>query len=259
MSLACLPAILYSAKALLTKSDPGSKVALSTCPTQFMVPTHNVLLPRVVTTSSSDHQLLGKLSLYTNAVNAGVLAAPRAWNCHASSTSDGLTLTVYPRYETWTTPSGVSWDKKAPSQRVGITMHIGGGCVSCLEQQTCPYFDSARKDYEGYWNLNPDGGVSQRPDHFCAQPRDEVVRHTSTSVVEFRDPPHIAGIGELSGGANSSAGYIVLTKTGDVILSCTLPKEQSNTCHTVMKWFLSTHQGDEVAMVIKGRIHYPHV
>jgi len=248
-------AAVVTGRAIWTSSQPTSKMALTTCHTDFMSPTERVSLPAEVEVSKNDHTQLKRLSLYTNEVNAGLIPAPTNWRCNASSSSSGLSISVHPSTDHWTNASGAG----RPSGDRGIAIHFGGGCVSCLSQQTCPYFKEARSQYESDWNLNPDGGVALRPEHFCAIPTRENTQLVTPTIVQFQDPPHVKGIGALSGGANPSLGYIILTKTGDVLLSCTLPQRDQKTCRIVMKWLLKSHQGDEVAVIKHGRINYPHV
>lgn len=248
-------AAVVAGRAIWTPWQPASNIALTTCHTEFMSQTEKVSLPTQIEVSRNDHKQLKQLSLYTNEVNAGLIPAPTNWRCNATSSSDGLSISVYPSADHWTNASGVG----GPSGDRGIALHFGGGCLSCLSQQTCTYFKEARSQYESYWNLNPDGGVALRPDHFCAIPTGETTQIVTPSLVQFEDPPHIRGIGALSGGTSPSLGYIILTKTGDVLLSCTLPQHDQRTCRVIMKWFLKSHQGDAVAVIKHGHINYPHV
>jgi hypothetical protein len=237
-------------------STASPSVAFVECPTQSMSMLSPIRLPSAVVTTAEDVHQIGTLHLYGTQANGGLLAAPAGWTCAAALASDGITIRVFPRSEHW------GFEEAGLHHVVGsgVSVHFGGGCVSCFFAQTCPYFTAARNQYNSDYSLQGDLSTTSplAPGHFCAHPSDEEVTTITPKEVVFRDPPHVAGTGVGSGGSAWSIGQVFLLGSDDyAVVSCTLPSTMQATCQRVLGWFDGSRQTVSVATIRHGRVVYP--
>jgi hypothetical protein len=149
------------------------------------------------------------------------LVAPQGWSCSGFIAEDGgNTFAAVPHGER--TPSldtGLDLVQPATSR---ISIYGEPACSSCKWDMACALFD-----------LPP-----QWPGEECPHPpaAGEVDRRIGKNVVDFTDPPGVAGTGQPSGGAEPAVGAVVY-KDGAAMITCILPASTHTVCSSAVRAF----------------------
>jgi hypothetical protein len=199
-----------------------SALKVYACPTTGPGSSHTYLPrlpdPKPPTVSAS---VRSQLAIYAN--NGLYVIAPFGWSCSATERQDGTdALIAYPRGQSSTTPI----------EAVAATLIPA--CSSCIADQACVYFKSARK-------------LLLRGDTCLELPAQEQHVQTRPTSIDFADPPGVAGSGFASGGANPANGVqIFVSRTGDQHAAretCTLPQSQHALCTAILDDFINRYAG----------------
>lgn len=176
--------------------------------------------------------LESRAAVYTDTRQSLQVVAPAGWRCDAAFAGDGGSwMAVYPPNEA---PPGSAdvFEQGHRSEREGVTLTAIPACYSCLLSLVCPYFASARQQWDGTY-----GGIHPDP---CTRPRKERVVRLTGATVRIVDPPGVVGHGWPSGGADaalSEAGFGVRRGQGSYLETCTLPAGESSRCDSLLGWY----------------------
>ena len=127
-------------------------------------------------------------------------------------------------------PSGSSFQ---PERAVTAYVTSGGYHPMSL---ACPWFQDAAQLLKRDWHE-----TCQRID----PPVGERQTRPTTFELWFRDPPHVSGTGDPSGGPNPSSGFVLwypfssnrLRQNAAATATCELPGEQAATCGDILGEF----------------------
>lgn len=169
---------------------------------------------------------LGRTSGAWDAYGYPGLVAPSGWLCSGFIAQDGgNTFVAVPPGEQ---PPGVR-NGLAPSPPTAQISTWGEpACGSCRWAITCSLFPATT-----HWYPGP-----------CPQPvpSQEIDRTVGRGVVDFIDPPHVAGTGRPSGGALPAMG-VVINDGGAAMLTCVLPASEKSVCKTAIRAFTNYELG----------------
>lgn len=151
------------------------------------------------------------------------LVAPSGWTCSGFVAVDGGNFfTAVPPGETPPNVNlGLTWKWPATS-RVAVLGEPA--CSSCVWGMTCGLFPSEKYG-------NPGAQCPSIP------PPEETDRRFGKYVVDFTDPPGVAGTGRPSGGDEPAIGAVVLKHWSSAMVTCVLPTEMSNVCRAAIHAF----------------------
>jgi serine/threonine-protein kinase len=183
-------------------------------------------LPTAISVSVPRNQA-GQLAFYGDNVGNDHVLAPAGWTCSAFVGQDGgTTVTVVPNGQAL--PQGNFAAFSGQSVAISAT-----SCFSCALDAAAPLFPAAASQDE---NSFPGVTLNTRP------PGESVFAISST-IVDFHDPPGVAGDGIGSGGPYGTHGVLIFVE--DPIrtqnASCTLPDAQKSLCTTIVNQFISEY------------------
>ena len=169
-----------------------------------------------------------QLAVYTDSQGTMELLAPAGWDCKAAVGADGTSsIEIYP------SDQGAA---SSASLGAGSTIEeVSGDQTSAspfmADLQACQLFPAA------YNNLN---GVQ------CTRlspPAEEATLETN-NIIEFTDPPGVAGDADPSGGAYSARGvmtYYPSNDNGSWTETCVLPPSESRLCSAIISSFIESY------------------
>jgi hypothetical protein len=197
-------------------------VGVVACQTSFGVtPDSMPDMPKTVTVEGAPAG--AAMSGYSNGFVTVV--GPARWSCHSQVGADGnVTVTVFPNDQG---PLNGKPFIAQDGQQIEAVIPFSLGVKSVL---VCPLFPQA-------------AATAYAP---CpSAPAGEFVTRRSETVVEFEDPPGVAGDGNPSGGSYPALGVMVYDQATESRYgaeeSCTLPEAQHAVCTAVLQDFVVRH------------------
>jgi hypothetical protein len=169
-----------------------------------------------------------KLAFYTDKEGVIEVLAPTGWNCAAGIGADGTSsIDISPPGQ-----APISGESLSGNPLQVITASQTSACVGCREYLACPLFVSAAKDYQRAFQ------------HTCptTKPPAETETRITGHVVEFSDPPGVAGDGSPSGGVNPALGAMTyfddVRSDGSWTETCVLPPKDTLMCKAIIGNFV---------------------
>jgi hypothetical protein len=173
-----------------------------------------------------------KLAFYSDNEGLIEVMAPTGWNCSALISADGSSsIQVAPLGQ-----ANISDESLKGLKAEVITASQTSACVGCRESLACPLFVSAANDYQRAFQKS------------CptTKPPSETETRITGNVVEFSDPPGVAGDGSPSGGAYPALGAMTyfddLSGDGSWTETCVLPPKDSSMCKAVIANFVHRYE-----------------
>jgi hypothetical protein len=223
-----------------SKSAPSSQtvtasVPVVACPTTWGITPGPApkTLPSSITLSLPP-SLVGEVTDYSDQMKIMQLIGPKGWQCAASYGADGNGgLQVYSPNEE--APSGSAFSNQSAEAVEG---HETSAVLFNRLEQACPLFSSAASALESQYQLR------------CpfTKPAEEQSTQLSSTVVEFEDPPGVAGDGDPSGGPYPANGVMISgpgsgagVNDGSWTETCTLPASEHSLCTVSLNRFVSNY------------------
>jgi hypothetical protein len=150
------------------------------------------------------------LDAYTDAGQILNFVGPKGWHCQGTFDSLG--------------DGGVSLFPGAKMGIEGIVISQRNGTLGTRDSRTCSVFPAAAA-----WLGKHNHVACQIP-----IPKGETHVQLGPKVVQFSDPAHVKGLGNLSGGSYRSFGMI---NVGSTMITCTLPRKLADVCSAVVTNF----------------------
>jgi len=174
--------------------------------------------------------LATQVAVYSDDHGLMKLLGPRGWQCNAIYGADGSGGVAIHGGGVTGQPGGPF----ASSSEEAIIGTESSACGGCAEEQACPLFTTAAADYErGFGVACP-----------RVRPAEESMHQLTSGIVEFEDPPNVAGDGNPSGGPYPASGVMTYhsgNNDGSWLDTCTLPPADGALCTTALHAFVMAY------------------
>jgi hypothetical protein len=169
-----------------------------------------------------------QLAVYTDNQGIMELLAPANWDCQATVGADGSsTIEIYPPSQGAVTNHVLN----SESTNEEITGEQTSASQFAAAEQACQLFVAA------FQALNGDTCTALSP------PQEEATDDTP-NIIEFTDPPGVAGDANPSGGAYTASGvmtYYPSNNNGSWTETCVLSQSQSSLCTAIIASFIASY------------------
>jgi hypothetical protein len=169
-----------------------------------------------------------QLAVYTDSQGMMELLAPANWDCEATVGADGSSsISIYPPTQGDVSVSALNSDSTTEEVTGSQTSASSFGAAS----QACQLFVAAYKALEG------------TPCTMRSPSQEEATLYTP-NIIEFNDPPGIAGDANPSGGAYAASGvmtYYSGNNNGSWTETCLLAPSESSLCAAILSSFIASY------------------
>jgi hypothetical protein len=169
-----------------------------------------------------------QFAVYSDSQGIMELLAPANWDCHAAVGADGSSIIeIYPPSQRGTSNSALAGGSAVQEVRGDQTSASPFDAAA----QACRLFPSAYNALDG---------------ESCTMtsPAQEEATNDTPHIIEFTDPPGVAGDADPSGGANTSSGvmtYYSNNEAGSWTETCVLAPSQSSLCSAILASFIASY------------------
>jgi hypothetical protein len=171
-----------------------------------------------------------QLAVYTDTQGIMELLAPAGWDCQATVGADGASnIEIAPPGQAAASGSSLEVGSTIEEVRGDQT----SASAASADLQACQLFPAAETNLKG---IGPKCTM-------LSPPAEEATLDTN-NIIEFTDPPGVAGDGDPSGGAYSASGvmtYYTSNEAGSWTETCVLPPRESRLCGAIISSFIESY------------------